>query len=84
MTKSLAGEELAELGLMARSRAQVRVFSDDGKCVHDARLMRRALEYVKGFGGVIAQHSQDPALTEGAQMNEGTVSAELGLAGADS
>ena len=62
VTKGLAGEELAELGLMARSRARVRVFSDDGKCVHDARVMRRALEYVKAFGGVVSQHAQDPAL----------------------
>jgi dihydroorotase len=59
----------------------VRVFSDDGKCVSDPLLMRRALEYVKAFDGVIAQHSQEPRLTEGAQMNEGSVSAELGLAG---
>ena len=60
---------------------RVRVFSDDGKCVYDALLMRRALEYVKTFDGVIAQHAQEPRLTEGAQMNEGAVSAELGLAG---
>jgi dihydroorotase len=66
---------------MAASRAWVRVFSDDGKCVHDPVLMRRALEYVKTFDGVIAQHAQDPRLTEGAQMHEGTVSAELGLTG---
>src|SRR5690606_12198872 len=63
------------------SRAAVRVFSDDGKCVWDAQLMRRALEYVKAFDGVIAQHAQEPRLTEGAQMNEGVVSGELGLAG---
>ena len=59
----------------------MRVFSDDGRCVHDARLMRRALEYVKAFDGVIAQHAQEPRLTEGAQMNEGDVSAVLGLTG---
>ena len=75
------GERLAELGAMATSRARVRVFSDDGFCVWDPVIMRRALEYVKAFGGVIAQHAQDPRLTEGAQMNEGVVSAELGLAG---
>jgi dihydroorotase len=57
------------------------VFSDDGRCVHDAVIMRRALEYVKAFDGVIAQHAQEPRLTEGAQMNEGAVSAELGLVG---
>ena len=77
----LAGEHLAELGAMADSAAHVRVFSDDGKCVHDPVLMRRALEYVKAFDGVIAQHSQDPRLTEGSQMHEGEVSAQLGLAG---
>jgi len=82
VTKGLAGEELAELGLMARSRAQVRVFSDDGKCVHDARVMRRALEYVKAFGGVISQHSQDPALAgPTACCHEGPLSGELGLPG---
>ena len=81
VTVGLEGKQLAELGAMANSKAQVRVFSDDGKCVHDPVLMRRALEYVKAFGGVIAQHAQDPRLTEGAQMNEGAVSAELGLTG---
>jgi dihydroorotase len=81
VTVALEGKQLAELGAMANSRAQVRVFSDDGKCVHDPVLMRRALEYVKAFDGVIAQHAQEPRLTEGAQMNEGKVSAELGLTG---
>jgi dihydroorotase len=77
----LEGEHLAELGAMAASAARVRVFSDDGKCVHDPVLMRRALEYVKAFDGVIAQHAQEPRLTVGAQMHEGVVSAELGLTG---
>ncbi|QPZ39993.1 dihydroorotase [Paramicrobacterium chengjingii] len=81
VTIGLKGERLAELGAMASSRARVRVFSDDGFCVSDPLLMRRALEYVKAFGGVIAQHAQDPRLTEGAQMNEGVRSAELGLTG---
>jgi dihydroorotase len=81
VTVGLEGERLSEIGAMAQSRAAVRVFSDDGKCVHDALLMRRALEYVTGFGGVVAQHAQEPRLTEGAQMNEGEVSSELGLAG---
>ncbi|QYM76093.1 dihydroorotase [Leucobacter luti] len=81
VTEDLAGEKLSEIGAMAQSRAQVRVFSDDGKCVHDPLLMRRALEYVKTFNGVIAQHAQDPRLTEGAQMNEGALSSELGLKG---
>lgn len=81
VTVGQKGERLAELGAMAASKARVRVFSDDGTCVWDPLIMRRALEYVKSFGGVIAQHAQDPRLTEGAQMNEGIVSAELGLAG---
>lgn len=81
VTEDLAGERLSEIGAMAQSRAAVRVFSDDGKCVHDPLLMRRALEYVKTFDGVIAQHAQDPRLTEGAQMNEGVLSSELGLKG---
>ncbi|HLP22774.1 MAG TPA: dihydroorotase [Microbacteriaceae bacterium] len=81
VTRGLAGEQLAEIGAMAASRAEVRVFSDDGMCVWDPRLMRRALEYVKAFGGVVAQHAQEPRLTEGAQMNESALSAELGLPG---
>lgn len=81
VTEELKGERLSEIGAMAQSRAAVRVFSDDGLCVHDALLMRRALEYVKTFDGVIAQHAQDPRLTEGAQMNEGALSSELGLKG---
>ena len=81
VTIGLKGEQLAELGAMASSAASVRVFSDDGLCVHDPLLMRRALEYVKTFDGVVAQHAQDPRLTEAAQMNEGALSARLGLAG---
>ena len=81
VTVGLEGEQLSEIRAMAESRAGVRMFSDDGKCVHDPVLMRRALEYVKAFDGIIAQHAQEPRLTEGAQMNEGTVSADLGLTG---
>ncbi|NEM90212.1 dihydroorotase [Galbitalea soli] len=81
VTMGLAGTQLSEIGAMAGSRAGVTVFSDDGKCVADALLMRRALEYVKTFDGVIAQHAQEPRLTEGAQMNEGALSGELGLRG---
>ena len=81
VTQGLKGEALAELGAMANSKARVRMFSDDGKCVSDPLLMRRALEYVKTFNGIIAQHAQDPALTVGSQMNEGVVSSKLGLTG---
>ena len=81
VTVGLGGQQLAELGAMADSAARVRVFSDDGHCVDDAVLMRRALEYVRAFDGVIAQHAQERRLTEDAQMNEGVISAQLGLVG---
>ncbi|MGA9346235.1 MAG: dihydroorotase [Nocardioidaceae bacterium] len=81
VTVGLGGQRLAELGAMADSAARVRVFSDDGKCVSDAVLMRRALEYVKAFDGVVAQHAQESRLTEDAQMNEGTMSGVLGMRG---
>jgi dihydroorotase len=81
VTKGLAGDELAGIGGMAAGQGKVRVFSDDGVCVHDSLIMRRAMEYIATFDGVIAQHAQDPKLTEGAQINEGALSATLGLAG---
>lgn len=82
VTHGLEGEQLAELGLMHRSRARVRVFSDDGRCVGDARVMRRALEYIRSFGGVISQHSQDPSLAgPSACCHEGELSGRLGLPG---
>ena len=81
MTRGLAGTELSALGSMATSAAKVRVFSDDGHCVHDPLVMQRALTYVKSLGGVIAQHAQEPKLTEGSQMNSGELSTELGLKG---
>jgi len=81
VTQGLEGKTLSEIGAMADSVAQVRVFSDDGHCVSDPLVMRRALEYIKKFGGVIAQHAQDPRMTIGSQMNEGAVSSRLGLKG---
>ena len=81
VTKGLDGEKLSEIGAMADSIARVRIFSDDGKCVSDPLIMRRALEYVKTFNGIIAQHAQEPRLTVNAQMNEGSVSARIGLKG---
>ena len=81
VTQGLNGQTLSEIGAMADSNARVRVFSDDGNCVHDPLVMRRALEYVKKFNGVIAQHAQEPALTIGSQMNEGINSSRLGLKG---
>jgi dihydroorotase len=81
VTKNLEGRELSEIGAMADSAAGVRIFSDDGHCVSNPAVMRRALEYVKKFNGVIAQHAQDPDMTVNAQMNEGIVSSVLGLKG---
>ena len=81
VTKNLDGRELSEIGAMADSAAVVRIFSDDGHCVSNPAVMRRALEYVKKFDGVIAQHAQDPDLTINAQMNEGIISSVLGLKG---
>jgi dihydroorotase len=81
VTKGLAGLELAAISDMAASKAQVRMFSDDGSCVFDPLLMETALLEVKKFGGVIAQHAQDPTLTPNAQMNQGALATELGLTG---
>ena len=81
VTRGLLGEQFAEMGAMADSIAKVRIFSDDGKCVFDPLIMRRALEYVKTFNGIIAQHAQEPRLTVNAQMNEGIISARIGLPG---
>jgi dihydroorotase len=82
VSHGLAGETLAEIGNMARSAAHVRIFSDDGRCVHDSRLMRRALEYVKPFDAVVAQHAQDPRLADSAACaHEGPLSGRLGLPG---
>ena len=81
VTVGQSGAQLAELSAMNQSEAEVRIFSDDGHCVFDPLVMRRALEYVKIFDGVIAQHAQDPRLTQDSQMNEGEISARLGLKG---
>jgi dihydroorotase len=81
VTVGLEGVKMAELGTMARSRARVRMFSDDGRCVHDPLIMRRALEYASALDVVIAQHAEDHRLTGGAQAHEGVVASRLGLAG---
>lgn len=81
VTVGQRGETLSEMAAMNQSAAKVRIFSDDGHCVFDPLVMRRALEYVRIFDGVIAQHAQDPKLTQGAQMNEGLISSKLGLKG---
>lgn len=81
ITVGSRGEQLAEIRAMNASAAQTRIFSDDGNCLSSAILMRRALEYVKSFDGVIAQHAQDPQLTLDSQVNEGAISSRLGLKG---
>ncbi len=81
VTLGQRGSELAELGAMARSAAAVDCFSDDGRPIREARLLRFALEYARAFDAVIADHAEDASLTDGAQMHEGEVSAMLGLAG---
>ena len=77
VTKGLEGVELSDIRRMSDSKASVRVFSYDGMCVHDASLIEQALNEVKKFGGVVAQHAQDPKLTPGAQMNDGALATEL-------
>ena len=81
VTKRLEGKELSDLEAMALSKARVRVFSDDGNCVDDSGLMKRALIEAKRYDGVIAQHAQSHELTVGSQMNDSALSAELGLTG---
>lgn len=81
VTVGLRGTQLAEMGAMAAGVGGVRMFSDDGKCVFDPLIMRRALEYAKGLGVLIAQHAEEPRLTEGAIAHEGAVAARLGLTG---
>ncbi len=81
ITKDLGGKELTEFGMMANSQARVRMFSDDGKCVDDPQIMRRALEYAKGQDVLLAQHAEEPRLTQGAVAHEGETAAKLGLRG---
>jgi dihydroorotase len=79
VTRGLEGESLSDIGEMAT--AGVRMFSDDGKCVQRARVLRMALEYANAFDVIIAQHCEEESLAEGAQMHEGYYSSVLGLAG---
>jgi len=81
ITKDLAGKHLSPIGEMVQSSARVRMFTDDGKGVSDSRLLRRAMEYIRGFDGVCAEHCEDASLSEGGQMNEGEFSDSLGLKG---
>lgn len=81
VTVGLEGKQLAEMGTMAAGEAKVRMFSDDGHCVYDPLIMRRALEYANSLGVLIAQHAEEPRLTKGAVAHEGPNAARLGLAG---
>ncbi|MDU7193544.1 dihydroorotase [Lawsonella clevelandensis] len=81
ITVGLQGKELSEMGLMNKGKAQVRWFSDDGKCVNNPLVMRRALEYAAGLGATIAQHAEEDRLTEGAIAHEGPMAAKLGMKG---
>ncbi|MFC9895870.1 dihydroorotase [Nocardia sp. NPDC127579] len=81
VTVGLKGKQLAEMGTMAAGVGAVRMFSDDGHCVYDPLIMRRALEYATSLGVLIAQHAEEPRLTEGAVAHEGPTAARLGLAG---
>ncbi|OBY31143.1 dihydroorotase [Mycolicibacter kumamotonensis] len=81
VTVGLGGTQLTEMGMMASGAAAVRMFSDDGVCVADPLVMRRALEYATGLGVLIAQHAEEPRLTVGSVAHEGPTAARLGLAG---
>ncbi|HWD09597.1 MAG TPA: dihydroorotase [Actinomycetota bacterium] len=81
LTQGLEGTQLAAIGEMATSPARVRLFTDDGKGVQDAALLRRAMEYVKGFGGICAEHCDVASLSHGGHMHEGVWSSRLGLGG---
>lgn len=81
LTKGRMGAELASIGEMARSSAAVRLFTDDGDGVSDSRLLRRAMEYLKTFDGICAEHCEDASLSAGGHMHEGEVSSGLGLPG---
>ena len=79
ITHGLQGEQLSEIGLM--SRGHVRMFSDDGKCVNNPQVMRRAVEYAKAYDVLLAQHAEDHRMTADSVAHEGEVAARLGLGG---
>jgi len=81
ITVGLKGKQLAEMATMAAGIGRVKMFSDDGHCVDDPLIMRRALEYSSSLGVLIAQHAEEPRLTVGAVAHEGPTAARLGLAG---
>lgn len=81
LTKGLEGKYITPVGEMVTCSAGVRMFTDDGKGVQDSRILRRAMEYIKGFDAICAEHCDDAALSEGGQMHEGYYSDLLGLKG---
>jgi len=80
VTRGLGGKELAELAELAEAGCVA--FSDDGRCVMNAALYRRAMEYTLPFGAPVISHAEDDHLSHGTAMNEGVVSTELGIPGA--
>lgn len=81
ITKGLEGASIAPIGEMVSCPAGVRMFTDDGRGVQDSRVLRRAMEYIKSFGAVCAEHCDDAALSRGGHMHEGYVSDLLGIKG---
>jgi dihydroorotase len=81
ITRGLEGKVLSPVGELARCAARVRMVTDDGRGVQDAMLLRRAMEYAKGFDVIIGEHCEDDTLATGGQMHEGEMSSLLGLKG---
>jgi len=80
ITRGRAGRELAPMGEL--HSLGVRIFTDDGACVADSGVMRRALEYSRALpGAVVAQHAEDPGLAGNGSMHEGAWSSRLGIPG---
>jgi dihydroorotase len=78
-TKGMKGRELTEMGLLAAAGALA--FTDAGRAIADAQVMRRALAYARTFDLMVMQHPEEPSLAAGGAMNEGEVATRLGLAG---
>lgn len=81
ITRGLEGRYITPVGEMVNCAAGVRMFTDDGRGVQDSRILRRAMEYIKGFDAICAEHCDDAALSEGGQMHEGYYSDLLGMKG---
>jgi dihydroorotase len=77
LTRGCRGEELSELGLLREAGAVA--FTDGGRAIGSARLMRLALSYARGFGALIVQHPEEPTLAEGGAATQGELATRLGL-----